>query len=378
MRKLMTLAVLLMMAVISANATVRVINMDKDSDLRKILGPDTLTVDSIKFTGYIAHKEFEAIGLFTYFKLEYIDLGECSIENNEIPEHGFSPYPWSFRWDEEIGDYTRPTRLRHVILPDNIEKIGECAFCNCIRLAHLNLPKSLKEIGAEAMTGLRLIKHLTLPDGLTVLDISVLANTSLESITFPKSLERILVCALQNSNRLKSIYLPEGLKEIEGSAFTGLFRCGIIVLPSSLEKMENAAIRVDNDTCKVYIKAEVPPTIPSRAIGGNGRLTLYVPVGAKAAYEAAPVWKDFKEIVEVSQFPSAGVEAVVSDGAADVPVYGTEGAAVIEGDGVGYAVYSADGRQAATGIADGKTEIPLPSGLYIVRTGSRATKIAVK
>ena len=81
------------------------------------------------------------------------------------------------------------------------------------------MPKSLKEIGAEAKTGLRLIKHLTLPDGLTVVDISVLANTSLESITFPKSLERILVCALQNSNRLKSIYLPEGLKEIEGSAF---------------------------------------------------------------------------------------------------------------------------------------------------------------
>ena len=103
-----------------------------------------------------------------------------------------------------------------------------------------------------------------------------------------------------------------------------------------------------------------------------------MPVGAKAAYEAAPVWKDFKEIVEVSQFPSAGVEAVLSDGAADVRVYGTEGAAVIDGDGVGYAVYSADGLQVATGIADGKTEISLPSGLYIVRTGSRATKIAVK
>ncbi len=68
--------------------------------------------------------------------------------------------------------------------------------------------------------------------------------------------------------------------------------------------------------------------------------------------------------------------ARVGDGAADVLVYGTEGAAVI--DGVGYAVYSADGLQVATGITDGKTEIPLPSGLYIVRIGSRATKIAVK
>ena len=70
--------------------------------------------------------------------------------------------------------------------------------------------------------------------------------------------------------------------------------------------------------------------------------------------------------------------AQVIDGAADVRVYGTDGAAVIDGDGVGYAVYSADGLQVATGIADGKTEISLPSGLYIVLTGCRATKIAVK
>ncbi len=95
--------------------------------------------------------------------------------------------------------------------------------------------------------------------------------------------------------------------------------------------------------------------------------------------------RDCEEIVYKTPYFDANDPAIrpegiarVSDGAADVPVYGTEEAAVIEGDGVGYAVYSADGRQAATGIADGKTEIPLPSGLYIVRTGSRATKIAVK
>ena len=71
-----------------------------------------------------------------------------------------------------------------------------------------------------------------------------------------------------------------------------------------------------------------------------------------------------------------GVETAAME--TGVRVYGTEGAAVIDGDGVGYAVYSADGRQVATGTADGITEAVLPSGLYIVRTGSRATKIAVK
>ena len=110
-------------------------------------------------------------------------------------------------------------------------------------------------------------------------------------------------------------------------------------------------------------------------LSGSGYYDIYITyeknVGGEIVYKT-----EFFDANDPAIRPE-GVAQVI-DGAADVRVYGTDGAAVIDGDGVGYAVYSADGLQEATGIADGETEISLPSGLYIVRTGSRATKIAVK
>lgn len=71
-----------------------------------------------------------------------------------------------------------------------------------------------------------------------------------------------------------------------------------------------------------------------------------------------------------------GVNTVADGGAR---VYGTGGAVVIDGDGVGYVVFTADGRLLLEGSADGRTEIPLAAGLYIVKTSTgTATKVVVR
>ena len=106
--------------------------------------------------------------------------------------------------------------------------------------------------------------------------------------------------------------------------------------------------------------------------------SLFVPVGAKEAYSTAEYWKDFGEIIEVEQFPVAGREAVIAASGLNVRTFGIERAAVIEGDGIGYAVYSADGRKVAEGIANERTEVPLPKGIYIVKADSVTRRIAVR
>ncbi len=293
-----------------------------------------------------------------------------------------------------------------VKLPSTLEEIKRDGISGFVSIKHLDLPEGLRIIGDTGIGGMLGYKGtLTLPASLEVLDCYACCNSAMEKVVFKKGCKVKYIgdycfeaCAYLTSVELsddieeigegafghgvlQEMYSPKSLRIIHKEAFKLCRFLNIVVLSENIQSIEEEAFAECNRLKNVYIKAAAPPTIDATAFGPQGTpiaKTLYVPVGAKAAYEAAPVWKDFKEIVEVSQFPSAGVEAVVSDGAADVPVYGTEGAAVIEGDGVGYSVYSADGRQVATGIADGKTEIPLPSGLYIVRTGSRATKIAVK
>lgn len=116
-----------------------------------------------------------------------------------------------------------------------------------------------------------------------------------------------------------------------------------------------------------------------------GAATLYVPVGAKAAYEAVDPWRNFWNIVELDEegFKKAeeellatGIAAVpVSDGGISVRAEG--GVLLISGapDLATVAVYSADGQLVYQGT---DTRIGhLPGGVYIVRVGNVAGKVAL-
>ena len=71
----------------------------------------------------------------------------------------------------------------------------------------------------------------------------------------------------------------------------------------------------------------------------------------------------------------SGVESVAGDG---VKVYAAAGCVVVEGaEGVAQ-VYTADGKQVAAEAVNGKTEIALANGLYIVRVGNKVQKVVVK
>ena len=71
----------------------------------------------------------------------------------------------------------------------------------------------------------------------------------------------------------------------------------------------------------------------------------------------------------------SSVDSVAGDG---VKVYAAAGCVVVEGaEGVAQ-VYTADGKQVAAETVNGKTEIALTNGLYIVRVGNKVQKVVVK
>ena len=79
--------------------------------------------------------------------------------------------------------------------------------------------------------------------------------------------------------------------------------------------------------------------------------------------------------VNFTSAPLSSVEGVAGDG---VKVYAAAGCVVVEGaEGVAQ-VYTADGKQVAAEAVNGKTEIALANGLYIVRVGNKVQKVVVK
>ena len=76
----------------------------------------------------------------------------------------------------------------------------------------------------------------------------------------------------------------------------------------------------------------------------------------------------------------AGRDAVIADGAGCGRVQGTVGAAIVDGGdgGESYAIFRTDGSVAAAGVAEGRTTIPLPAGIYVASVGGKARRIAVR
>lgn len=424
---------------IAMNAEVRVINLDANSNVSEILGDDILTIDSMKVNGYLSHKNLTSISWMVNRHLEYLDLGDCSIEGNEIPAKGLCPTPLQ----ANPGETHYAIILKRVILPQSVEKIGEYALC-AAPLESLELPASLKEIGDWAFNGCSKITG---------------------KLVFPDKVEKIGYMAFCNCYGITSISLPEGLTELGGHCFEGLTHLEEMNFPSTLttigegackgwyrftaEKLEigagvttlgrtafqdcklqkvvfdpaNEITTINEGTFKDCGITEI--TLPSacarieqNALSGNNFETVVLPstLTYLGAYAFADCGKLANVYVAAAVPPTAettsiggtaskqlyvpigskaayeadsfwGTFGTITEtndfsgvNASEIPAvraYGAEGMAVVAGE-VRYEIVGIDGRSVATGIASQNTQIPLPAGIYVVIANSNAQKIIVK
>ena len=140
-----------------------------------------------------------------------------------------------------------------------------------------------------------------------------------------------------------------------------------------------SAFKYNPHLSKIYSLSPIPP-VGCVDSDTSHDIPVYVPVGSAELYRQAGGWNMFTNYVELSEFPFAGVEAIPLNPESGVKVYGRNGNLVVEcADSQptgGYAVYGIDGQPVAQGVAGSlPVEIPLPSGLYIVRVGRSVYKV---
>lgn len=125
-----------------------------------------------------------------------LDLSEC-VSARQIP-------------DNFLCEYRGMPRLMNIVLPPNIEVIGNRAFEGAEGISSIELPETLREILS-----------------------AVFAGTSIESVELPASVE-YLHDAFFGAYDLKTVKLNDGLKTLKGSCF-GFTQIETLEIPDSVE-----------------------------------------------------------------------------------------------------------------------------------------------
>jgi len=203
-----------------------------------------------------------------------------------------------------------------------------------------------------------------------------------------------------NWQGVKEIYLPTGRFSIDWYSFHSeeLER---VVLPDNVELRIGGPVFIRCYKFKEFVSmSTVPPDCAvwpgyidvSETIDDlcywfeekdYANVTLIVPAGSEEAYRKARTWRLFPKIVGVEDIESYVETASITDIAADnadsaviMPSAGG-GVTVTSESAVQVEIYTPSGLLVTRRRVLGTETIPLQTGLYIIRTGSRTTKIRI-
>ena len=235
--------------------------------------------------------------------------------------------------------------LTSITIPSSVTSIGSSAFSGCYGLASIAIPNSVTSIGSYAFSstewysnqpngvvyldnyllgykgekpsgelkiveGTRLLADdafynckdltsVTIPNTVKNIGNSTFSSCSgLTSITLPNGLTNIGYSAFSGCIGLTSVTIPDGVTNIESSAFNNCSGLTSITIPSSVTSIGYSTFQGCSNLIYVTVENSTPVSISSATFTNRANATLYVPVGSKAAYQAANYWKQFKEIVE--------------------------------------------------------------------------------
>ena len=333
------------------------------------------------------------------------------------------------------------TRLQKVTIGNSVTTIGSGAFYSCTRLTEVTIPNSVTTIGSGAFDSCSGLTEVSIPNSVTTIGkFAFTSCTGLQKVTIGNSVTAIGERAFDSCTRLTEVTIPNSVTTIGERAFDGCTQMESVTIGEKVESIGESAFAKCNSLTAVTSKAVTPPQIWATTFD-NYAMTLYVPAGCKSKYAETEYWRNFTDIRETGvtlhtvtanatdetmgyvtgagEYPQGSTATLVAvpfgqnyfvrwnDGNTDNPrtitvtgdmtftaefapvgsavetlengergIYATGRTLHVENGGESYRVYTAAGRLVYTGN-DSSVTLSAP-GMYIVRTGDRSQKVAVK
>lgn len=97
------------------------------------------------------------------------------------------------------GAFSYNTILSKVVIPENIQSIGQQAFYNCENLTEIELSEGITEIKYNTFYGCKRLENITLPNSLASIGHGAFDQTAIRNLTIPENVSELDMIVSDNS-----------------------------------------------------------------------------------------------------------------------------------------------------------------------------------
>ena len=244
------------------------ITTTKAGELVELLGDALYNTDSLVVAGPIDDTDIQTMWDASFNGvLSAINMENAVMENGILPQDAF------FHGLEQIDldhGYIYLIRLRNIILPKELDVIGQDAFLYAANLEQVTLPKRLRAIDEYAFSDCVKLQTspLIIPEGTEVISgYAFLSCGKLREVVLPSSIRELGEGAFFSA-KITSINLPEGLETLGNCAFYGS-NLKEVVIPGSCRNYEGTEHFSKNYEMERVRVCEGVETIPKSCFEDN-------------------------------------------------------------------------------------------------------------
>jgi len=154
----------------------------------------------------------------------------------------------------EDSTFRETESLTTIVLPENLEVIGQYAFRGASALETIDIPSSVHTLERYAFAEMTALETITIPEGITTLPRALFRDgTSLTTVNLPESLIIIDNAVFDGAIALETLDIPEGVKEIGNTAFQSAISLHTLELPEGLEVLGQRVFRYTESLSEITI-----------------------------------------------------------------------------------------------------------------------------